>query len=613
MTITTTDRLAGPFRGDNETTEWPFDFVVYDKSHLRVVLARDGQEYELIADSDYEVELNDDQQDNPGGFIRYPHPDMDPPGLPLTHQETLTITTVAPAVQTASFRSAGGFRPQTVEQRLDYLTVLVQQLMERMARVPEAGISDEHVNMYLGTAAQRADRFLAFDGQGNPLFVNATNADPSLQDEFERIKESVEQLEELVEQLAPLAEEVPELRSELDALQVSVGALQASVASLASRMSDAETDIGVLQSEVSNLVFEVAQIDAAVGLLSSSVSSLQSTVSSLSSSVSSLQSSVSSLQSSVSSLQSRLSDAEASIVDLQFGAPVIPQVTLDDPNAAAANTAAIQAALNAAAGKNRVYIPGRGVCWINDTIVIPSNSYVFGDGPDITILRMGATTPRENDLMRTGDAGDPRENIVLRDMTLDFNEARWTVTGGTGRRSVLSIVNTKRMIVQRVNAYGGHSHGIDIAAPTTGRGHGVPTVYDPEGCQFVWLEDCYVRRCGDDNVTTHQSSDIWITRVRSEDTSGASVPGNSNCFEIDDGSRNVFMKDCFARNGNYGLQIKGHEDAPAPYNVQVDGMRIVNCWGGVEIRHTGWYSATQDVLYNTTTDHNGQTITFTGA
>src|SRR5690606_13826524 len=385
------------------------------------------------------------------------------------------------------------------------------------------------------------------------------------------------------------------------------------VASLASRMSDAETDIGVLQSEVSNLVFEVAQIDAAVGLLSSSVSSLQSTVSSLSSSVSSLQSSVSSLQSSVSSLQSRLSDAEASIVDLQFGAPVIPQVTLDDPNAAAANTAAIQAALNAAAGKNRVYIPGRGVCWINDTIVIPSNSYVFGDGPDITILRMGATTPRENDLMRTGDAGDPRENIVLRDMTLDFNEARWTVTGGTGRRTVLSIINTKRMIVQRVNAYGGHSHGIDIAAPTTGRGHGVPTVYDPEGCQFVWLEDCYVRRCGDDNVTTHQSSDIWIPRVRSEDTSGASVPGNSNCFEIDDGSRNVFMKDCFARNGNYGLQIKGHEDAPAPYNVQVDGMRIVNCWGGVEIRHTGWYSATQDVLYNTTTDHNGQTITFTGA
>src|SRR5690606_26771052 len=270
---------------------------------------------------------------------------------------------------------------------------------------------------------------------------------------------------------------------------------QASVASLAGRMSDAEIAISALQSEVSNLVFEVAQIDAAVGSLSSSVSSLQSSVSSLQSSVSSLQSSVSALQSSVSSLQSsvsalqsRISDAEASIVDLQFGAPVTPRVTLDDPSAAAANTAAIQAALDAAAGKNRVYIPGRGVCWVNDTIVIPSNSYVFGDGPDITILRMASTTPRENDLVRTGDAGDPRENIVLRDMTLDFNEARWTVTGGTGRRTVLSIINTKRMIVQRVNVYGGHSHGIDIAAPTTGRGHGVPTVYDPEGCQFVWLE-----------------------------------------------------------------------------------------------------------------------------
>src|SRR5690606_40252489 len=57
----------------------------------------------------------------------------------------------------------------------------------------------------------------------------------------------------------------------------------------------------------------------------------------------------------------------------------------------------------------------------------------------------------------------------------------------------------------------------------------------------------------------------------------------------------------------------GHEDAPAPDNVQVDGMQTVNRGGGVEIRHPGWYSATQDVLYNTTTDHNGQTITFTGA
>jgi hypothetical protein len=41
--------------------------------------------------------------------------------------------------------------------------------------------------------------------------------------------------------------------------------------------------------------------------------------------------------------------------------------------------------------------------------------------------------------------------------------------------------------------------------------------------------------------------------------------------------------------GICGLQIKGHNYAPAPYNVIVNGLRVANNTVGVEIRHTGWY------------------------
>ena len=264
----------------------------------------------------------------------------------------------------------------------------------------------------------------------------------------------------------------------------------------------------------------------------------------------------------------------------------------------AENTAGIQAALDYAADKYRVYLPG-GEYIIDDTIRIPSNTYFYGDG-ESSIIKMVETEGRYTTVVLTGERDNKRENIVIENMTIDFNRNRWGVTGGTrlpdtlyggfqdNNSHALSICYSEYVLVRGVRCIDGYEHCLDVAAPKYVQGNDGAT-YDTQPSRFVRVEDCYFSGGGDDNFTTHHSSDIWVTNCLSENTSGVLVPGNSNCFEIDDGSRNVMMTDCVGINGSCGLQIKGHNYAPAPYNVTVCGLRVVNCAVGVEIRHTGWY------------------------
>ncbi|HEX7080369.1 MAG TPA: glycosyl hydrolase family 28-related protein [Gammaproteobacteria bacterium] len=467
MSITSTDRKAGPFSGNDSTTSFPFSFKVYAKDHLQVILtSATGVEAELTLDSDYSVSLNADQDDDPGGSITYPIS-----GDPLATGEKLTIVTTQPAIQDTVLVSGGAWFPKTIEKRLDWLTILVQQLEEKVSRAPLGAISDNAPDFDLGLASDRANRFLAFDSSGN------------------------------------------------------------------------------------------------VSLASSVVSS------------------------------------SAEIVHFDGVGDGVTDVTSE-----------LQAALNNAAGSARLHIPA-GTYIVSATVRIPSNTYLYGDGMERTIIKMAGTVGRNTTVMQTGADNDQRTGIVIEDLTIDANEDRWAVAGGTevGTSSTacaLAIVYTERCVVRRVEAKSAHSHGIDVAASQQSAG---PTSYEDEPSRYVWIEGCRASNCGDDNITTHFCSDVWITGCYSVDPSGARVPGNSNCFEIDDGSRNVFLTDNLAVGGDCGLQIKGHNTQPAPYNVHVSGFRAVNNRFGVEIRHTGWYSATDEDLEDETVDEEGNPFEFTGA
>lgn len=284
------------------------------------------------------------------------------------------------------------------------------------------------------------------------------------------------------------------------------------------------------------------------------------------------------------------------------------------------DTAEIQAALDAAAGKSKVLLP-EGTYMISGTINIPSNSHFIGEGKS-SVIKGIATTGRDTTLVRTGRRGVKREHIVIEDMTLDFNTARHSVSGGerltdtiddtsvggnalqNNNACCLSICYTEHALVRNVRALHAYKHCFDVTAPKYKRGIDGKT-YDTEPSKYVTLENCYAEGAGDDNITTHHSTDITITGCTSKSPSGVLIPTNSNCFEIDDGSRNVFMTENLAISGHRGLQIKGHDYAPAPYNVVVDGFRAVNTREGFDIKHTGWFKDTSQHFLG-----NGSTTTF---
>lgn len=293
-------------------------------------------------------------------------------------------------------------------------------------------------------------------------------------------------------------------------------------------------------------------------------------------------------------------DGDLRVTGTMVGKGNLPSVSVGDYGAVGNgindDTDSIQNALDKSSGK-RVYFP-KGTYMVSKTIEIPSNLHIFGDGEG-TVIKMISTVGRDTTLVRTGKRGSKREHIIISDMTLDFNRDRWNVPGGEtlldtdggdqdNDQTTLSICFSEYVLVKNVRCLDGYKHCIDITSPRYQDSDG--TKYDNEPSRYVTIENCFASGAGDDNITTHFSSNILITGCRSITPSGVRTGNNSNCFEIDDGSRNVTMTNNVAVKGNKGLQIKGHDYAPAPYNVIVDGYRAINCARGVDIKHLGFDS-----------------------
>ena len=398
------------------------------------------------------------------------------------------------------------------------------------------------------------------------------------------------------------------------------------------------------------------------------------------------------------------------------------------------DTTAIQAAINAARGSSKVYIP-KGTYRVNRTIEIPSNSHIIGEGK-ATVIKMMDNIGRDVTLMRTGkrqvtlnatyvqsgttvtvtitgnhpvqggakeetkfdrtnysvfaplpqrlvtadftsgsatdgtyeitavtaptgsgdtpttgtftftvadsattsgnvtiSIGGKIQYVTIEDMTLDFNSQRHSVsTGDFNERledtitdalltkgdatqdnngATLCICFTEYALINNVRCLDAYKHCLDITSPKYKRGTNGAT-YDTNPSKYVTVQNCFLRGAGDDNLTTHHSSDLLITGCRSERPNGHLVPKNSNCFEVDDGSRNVTLTNNTAIKGIKGMQIKGHNYGPAPYNVIVNGFRAVNCNIGFDLRHSGWHGgSTADGVI--TVDEEDNTIEYTGA
>lgn len=134
MTISSTNRKAGPYSGNGVAVAFPFPFKVFGASDMYVVRADStGAETALVLNSDYTVALNSDQDSNPGGTITLP--------VALATGYTLTITSKVDNLQQVDLTNQGGFYPKVLTAALDRLTILVQQLSEQVSRAVKTSIS----------------------------------------------------------------------------------------------------------------------------------------------------------------------------------------------------------------------------------------------------------------------------------------------------------------------------------------------------------------------------------------------------------------------------------------------------------------------------------------
>lgn len=90
----------------------------------------------------------------------------------------LIVSVEMPIIQDSNLINHGRFDAEVIEGRFDYLTLLVQILHDsdlqgiaRFLKVPDGEVVDD-----LPSAADRADKTLAFDSSGNPIAGPATSS-----------------------------------------------------------------------------------------------------------------------------------------------------------------------------------------------------------------------------------------------------------------------------------------------------------------------------------------------------------------------------------------------------------------------------------------------------
>ena len=251
----------------------------------------------------------------------------------------------------------------------------------------------------------------------------------------------------------------------------------------------------------------------------------------------------------------------------------------------------IEAFEKAIASGYPVYIP-HGTFMVSRGIKLPSNTVLTGAGKRNAIIKFMDSVGRGESLMYNEDVTTGNENIFLSSFTLDGNNKRLGqgISGiGGSRESNLSIRACHNVYIRDIETVDSTLHGIDI----TCGGLDYPYLGDgttaPNPSENIWIENCETSGFGDDGITTHHSQYINILNCYSHDPR---LRDNCNGFEIDDGSRHVVLSNNRSKGCYGGIEIKAHGNAPAAYNISINGHMSVEDVRSYNFRHIGHHSAT---------------------
>lgn len=162
------------YTGNGTTNQYDYDFKIWSESDLLVkVRNADDVETTLVLDTDYTVDGLDDDD---GGTITLVDNDqswLDANGF-LDDDIHLSIVSNIPYEQDTDLSNQDDFYPEVYERTFDKQTRMLQQTrttLDRCLKVQETDYTDD---LELPTAEDRANKFLAFDADGDPIASSAS-------------------------------------------------------------------------------------------------------------------------------------------------------------------------------------------------------------------------------------------------------------------------------------------------------------------------------------------------------------------------------------------------------------------------------------------------------
>lgn len=150
MTVEVTSAFSGPFVPNGVTTVFPYTFHALTAAEVRVEI--DGAD---VSSADYTVNLNSDFEGGNVTFASAPTGDV------------LYIASNPNFDQEVQFENAGAFLPESHDEANDRAAVRSIYLKGMLDRAILAPLGDLFTTL-LPSAADRALKFLTFDGEGNP-------------------------------------------------------------------------------------------------------------------------------------------------------------------------------------------------------------------------------------------------------------------------------------------------------------------------------------------------------------------------------------------------------------------------------------------------------------
>lgn len=210
MTISTSNRRAGPYLGDGNQRDFPFAFKVFSAEDVRAYVAdAQGNESELAATA-YRITLSSNQENRPGGILRLTEP--------LSAGHKMTIISAMAVMQPMVFTNQGGFFPDLLNEALDRLTIYIQQHEEIAARCMVGSVNGSGRLPPLPVPV--GQRFLRWSSDGTKI----ENYDIGV----DGIKSDIASLKTAVSALSGGGEALA-IQRRIDALEASVNATLANI------------------------------------------------------------------------------------------------------------------------------------------------------------------------------------------------------------------------------------------------------------------------------------------------------------------------------------------------------------------------------------------------